>query len=110
MTLRGTVAIAISSRRPSRRSADRRGVEKSLGLSGFETLSDGRDLRDVTGGYDGSAERDEGVDQRLELLVVKGLIGGEGDSVGAILDVVSDRPTKSRPRHQEKRSSHGPVR
>lgn len=51
---------------------------------------------DVTGGNDGSAERDEGVDQLLELLVVKGLIGREGDAVGAILDVVSDRPALSR--------------
>jgi hypothetical protein len=29
-------------------------------------------------------------------LIVKGLIGKEGDSVGAILDVVSDRPALSR--------------
>ncbi len=55
--------------------------------SHLKTLSDGRDIRDVTGGDDGSGERDESVDQLLELLVVEGVVGGEGESVGAVLDV-----------------------
>lgn len=55
--------------------------------SHIKTLSDGRDIRDVTGGDDGSSERDESVEQLLELCVVEGAVGGEGERVGPILDV-----------------------
>ena len=55
--------------------------------SQFETLTDGRDLRDVTGGDDRSGERGKSVEQLQELLVVQAVVGGEGRAVGAILDV-----------------------
>src|ERR1700728_4096907 len=57
--------------------------------SRFETLTDGRDRRDVTGGDDSSGERGKSVEQLLELLVVQAVVGGEGRAVGAILDVVA---------------------
>src|SRR5580698_6244386 len=56
--------------------------------SQFETLTDGRDLRDVTGGDDRSGERGKSVEQLQELLVVQAVVGGEGHAVGTILDVV----------------------
>ena len=55
--------------------------------SHLKTLSDRRDIRDVTGADDGSGERDESVDQFLELFVVESVVGGEGEGIGAILDV-----------------------
>ena len=55
--------------------------------SDLKTLSDGRDIRDVTGGDDGSGQRDESVDQLLELVVVEGVVGGQSEGVGAVLDV-----------------------
>ena len=55
--------------------------------SQFETLTDGRDLRDVTGGDDGSGERGKERRALQELLVVQAVVGGEGHVVGAILDV-----------------------
>src|SRR6202046_3588160 len=55
--------------------------------SQFETLTDGRDLRDVTGGDDSSGERGKSVEQLQELLVVQAVVGGESHAVGAILDV-----------------------
>jgi hypothetical protein len=64
--------------------ADRAGRRYSQ----FETLTDGRDLRDVTGDDDSSGERGESVEQLPELLVVQAVVGGEGHAVGAILDVV----------------------
>src|ERR1700733_15645599 len=56
--------------------------------SQFETLTDGRDLRDVTGGDDRSGERGKSDKELQELLVVQAVVGGEGYAVGAILDVV----------------------
>jgi hypothetical protein len=55
--------------------------------SQFETLTDGRDLRDVTGGDDSSGERGKSVEQLQELLVVQAVVGGESHAVGAVLDV-----------------------
>ena len=60
----------ISPLAPSDESARQGRVSHILLRSHLKTLSDRRDIRDVTGADDGSGERDESVDQFLELLVV----------------------------------------
>jgi hypothetical protein len=68
-----------------------RAVRAGRRCSQVETLSDGGDLRDVTGGDDSSGERGKSVEQLQELLVVQMVVGGESHAVPFGVVVVPGR-------------------